>query len=634
MHSAQEIVDPEESHQHGGERNHGRQVEEPQAVQAFHQVEMGHHGIDDHRDQRPGLLRVPPPVTAPGLVCPDGSEESADGHQGKPYPERHLAHDAQFGDTGFQHLFVLLPGNGHHHHIGQPDQATDAEETVSGDNDCHMEHQPRRFQDRDERVDLRVHPVQAGHEEDDTAEEGGQCEGDRAATHEQEAGEDGRPPHVDHRLVGVAPGGIASDIPAHPHTEHVVVEDDQHTDPCQPGGNLHPTAPAEQHREGQDQQEPAQDQVADLAIAEDIHPVILQFGLHTLRTDIECLVLGLLVGVDHADHFVGFRPVAAFQGFLHFAQIPLENAGDEHGVFAAEGGKVVAGCVPFMVRIVFFGEEVQHLVVDQLMEDVQLFVQFHQVLVEARALGRHLVVGFFELLLQLVVAVVVEDLDIGALAVRQAIAGCQFGIGEGDKGNAHPHIRHGQEAQEELVGIELADLVRLMELTENLGRERVDRHHTAVARLDRESAEAGSMFRTDRIFLHGIEHRGCFFFCSRLHRDGKEGKQYDRHAGRFAQFFQAAALAHEAGVLADQTKDQTDEQQQIACIGDVPSRHVAVDGKDGSVFVLVVRGLEEAIAFYIQHVIHKDAFFAVLPVHMDDHFALVGRGTGGTGIAG
>ena len=115
---------------------------------------------------------------------------------------------------------------------------------------------------------------------------------------------------------------------------------------------------------------------------------------------------------------------------------------------------------------------------------------------------------------------------------------------------------------------------------------------------------------------------------------GKERKQQDRYVGRLAQFFQAAALTHKAGILTDQAKDQADDQQQISGVGDVPPRHVAVDGKDGPVFVLVIGGLEETVAFYIQYVIHKDPLFAVFPVHMDDHFALVGRGTGGTGIAG
>ena len=96
-----------------------------------------------------------------------------------------------------------------------------------------------------------------------------------------------------------------------------------------------------------------------------------------------------------------------------------------------------------MIRVVFFRKKVQHLVIDQLMEDVQLLVQFHQVLVETRTLGRHLVIGFFQLLLQLVAAVTVEGLDIGALAVRQVIIGGQLRIGQGDKGNAHPHIGHG-----------------------------------------------------------------------------------------------------------------------------------------------------------------------------------------------
>ena len=228
MHSAQEIIDTEESHQHRSERDHGCQIEHPKTIPAFHQVEMSHYGIDDHRDQRPSLLRVPPPITAPGLIRPDSTEESADSHQGKPYPQRHLTHNTQFGDTGFQYLFVLLSGDGHHHHIGQPDQATDTEKAVSGNNDRHMEHQPRRFQDRYERIDLRVHPVQTGDEEDDTAEQGGQRESDRTTAHEQQSGKDSRPSHIDHRLVGIAPRSIATDIPAHPHSEHMIMEDDQY----------------------------------------------------------------------------------------------------------------------------------------------------------------------------------------------------------------------------------------------------------------------------------------------------------------------------------------------------------------------------------------------------------------------
>ena len=142
------------------------------------------------------------------------------------------------------------------------------------------------------------------------------------------------------------------------------------------------------------------------------------------------------------------------------------------------------------------------------------------------------------------------------------------------------------------------------------------------------------MFRAHRIFLHGIEHRGSLPAGIYGQGNGKERKQQDPYVGRLAQFFQAAALTHEAGILTDQAKDQADDQQQISGVGDVPPRHVAVDGKDGPVFVLVIGGLEETVAFYIQYVIHKDPLFAVFPIHMDDHFTLVGRGTGGTGIAG
>ena len=117
-----------------------------------------------------------------------------------------------------------------------------------------------------------------------------------------------------------------------------------------------------------------------------------------------------------------------------------------------------------------------------------------------------------------------------------------------------------------------------MELTKNLRRESVDRHHTATTRLDRKGAEEGGMLRAHRVFLYGIEHRGSLLSGIYGQGNGKERKQQDRYVGRLAQFFQTATLTHEAGVLTDQTKDQADDQQEISGVSDVPSRHIAVDG--------------------------------------------------------
>ena len=90
-----------------------------------------------------------------------------------------------------------------------------------------------------------------------------------------------------------------------------------------------------------------------------------------------------------------------------------------------------------------------------------------------------------------------------------------------------------------------------MELTEDLRREGVDRHHTAATRLDRKGAEEGGMFRAYGIFLYGIQHRGSLFTGVYGYGYGKERKQHGRYIRRLSQFFQAAALAHEPGVLTD-----------------------------------------------------------------------------------
>ena len=170
MHATQEIIHAEEGHQHRIEGQDRRKIKQPQVIAFRYQAEMRHDRIYHHRNQRPRLLRVPAPITSPRLIRPDRSQESTDRHQGQSDPKWHLVHDTQFSYPFFEHHAVLLPAYAHHHQIRQADQTANTEETISSHDNRHMEHQPWGFQDRNQRIDLRVHPTQAGHEQDDPPE--------------------------------------------------------------------------------------------------------------------------------------------------------------------------------------------------------------------------------------------------------------------------------------------------------------------------------------------------------------------------------------------------------------------------------------------------------------------------------
>ena len=183
--------------------------------------------VNDHRDQRPGLLRVPAPVTAPGLVGPDGAEKDAGGQQHQPDEHRHFVDDPQFRE-------VLSCDRG--------DQRSDAagradtEKTVAGGNDRHVDHQPVGFQHRYQRGDLRVEPVQVRYEQDDPAEQRGQREGQFRPAGENDSRQYGCPSDVDHRFVSVRPGGVAADVAAQSQSERMQCENDEYGDRNDPGG--------------------------------------------------------------------------------------------------------------------------------------------------------------------------------------------------------------------------------------------------------------------------------------------------------------------------------------------------------------------------------------------------------------
>ena len=94
-----------------------------------------------------------------------------------------------------------------------------------------------------------------------------------------------------------------------------------------------------------------------------------------------------------------------------------------------------------------------HLLIDQLIENIRLLIKLHQVLVKAGPFHRILVISLLNLLLQLIISPLVEQLDESACLEAQAIIGGQFLIGLMKQRYSHPHLRHGQQTQQELIGI-------------------------------------------------------------------------------------------------------------------------------------------------------------------------------------
>ena len=177
------------------------------------------------------------------------------------------------------------------------------------------------------------------------------------------------------------------------------MEYDKYQNPQYPDYRLYPAFLLKLYDECKDEQQTTQNKITDFTIAKYIHLIIFQFRLYLFRADVECFVFGLLVSTDHAGNFVGLCPVVTSQTFLYLFQVPVHNTGYEHGVLSCKSRKVISGSIPLMVGIIFFWKEIQHLTVDKLVEDVDLFIQFHQIFVESGTLVRHFVICFFQLLL-------------------------------------------------------------------------------------------------------------------------------------------------------------------------------------------------------------------------------------------
>jgi len=69
MQTGEPIVDSEVGEQYSQKADDGKDGDTV-AAPAAHHAQVQHGRIDEPRDQRPGLFRIPTPITRPGLLGP------------------------------------------------------------------------------------------------------------------------------------------------------------------------------------------------------------------------------------------------------------------------------------------------------------------------------------------------------------------------------------------------------------------------------------------------------------------------------------------------------------------------------------------------------------------------------------
>ena len=180
-----------------------------------------------------------------------------------------------------------------------------------------MKHQPRRLQHGHKGRYLRIHPVQTRNEQDNASQQRSQSKRNNAAPRKQQSATNGSPGDIDHGLIGIAPGRVSPDIPAHRHTDHVKMEHNQNPYAQYPNSYFEPKVLTEKHEKREKQQQTAQRQITYSATAENLQSVIFQLRLYPLRGDIHSPTLCLLVSLNHTHNLVGLCPVSVFQRFLY-----------------------------------------------------------------------------------------------------------------------------------------------------------------------------------------------------------------------------------------------------------------------------------------------------------------------------
>ena len=200
-----------------------------------------------------------------------------------------------------------------------------------------------------------------------------------------------------------------------------------------------------------------------------------------------------MITLDTVEELVRLRPVAALQGFAYLLHVPREDLRDEEGILPCEDREVVARGIPAVLFIAGQGEDAEELVAEELVYQVRLLVQLEDVLLEAGALGRTLAVSLFECVLQLVVSRRGEEFDIGTSLRGESVARGHLFAGDVEERHLHPHPRHGEEAQEELVGVQPFVVVCLVQLPEEFRGIGIHWNHPTRGGLDGQLAEAGRL---------------------------------------------------------------------------------------------------------------------------------------------
>ena len=119
-------------------------------------------------------------------------------------------------------------------------------------------------------------------------------------------------------------------------------------------------------------------------------------------------------------------------------------------------------------------------------------------------LTRGTVVDSLQLWQQPVASLLIKKACIGSMIDGQGVLLTDLLVGQGDQGYLHPHLRHGEEAEHELIGVKAADGLFLMELTQYLRGEGVHRHHPATE-LHRQRTKACCMGFRHPVLLHCVD---------------------------------------------------------------------------------------------------------------------------------
>ncbi len=131
MYSTEDKVHAEICDENAEKCNDAVEMEEPCIAEARQKLAVQRSSIDKHRYQCPYLLWIPAPIVTPADICPDSTDEDANGKQ----CHSRIQHDKR------EMLQFLPPDFGKHsHHTVEKNQE---QQCVCYHNNCDMERQKR-----------------------------------------------------------------------------------------------------------------------------------------------------------------------------------------------------------------------------------------------------------------------------------------------------------------------------------------------------------------------------------------------------------------------------------------------------------------------------------------------------------